>query len=136
MILIKYCDYKGTNCNILLYLKTMPSKILIAYYNYYLKQYHKITLHIYPNYFKLMRDMYNNKEITYNDNDDITYGLTKIDTIEIYKLIFKYLNIKLLFIFRDTILRNKDDKNIYIHKNDIKTIAQINEFDIIILRIM
>jgi len=91
----KYSDYNDDDeCLIHLYLKKMPHRILIAFYNYYLEQ-DKSDI---PEYFKTLHNNHNNIRLSYNDVIK-NPGLYLPYTNEIYIIFYKCLNINVLILF-------------------------------------
>ena len=117
----KHKDYKETNedCIIQLYLKEMPIKIIMSFYNYYLSNPDNI-----PAYFSQLH-IKNKKVPLTNDNiKELRLGLLKKEQVEIFTTFYKFLNITLLPIY-------KDDKNLlWVLNKDIE--EQLN-YDILIL---
>ncbi len=116
----KHKDYKGTkeDCIIQLYLKEMPTKIIISFYNYFLSNPENI-----PEYFIQLQKRNKKDPLTFEDitNEKISLGMIPEEQVEVFTIFYEFLNIKSLPIYIDT------NKQLWILKTD-----KI-DFDIIIL---
>jgi hypothetical protein len=121
----KHNDYKETNedCIIQLYLKEMPIKIIISFYNYFLSNHENI-----PKYFIQLQTRNKNEQLTFEDitNKKIVLGMSPKEQVEVFTIFYKFLNITLLPIYKDNI------NLLWVLKTDIKDHLQLN-YDILIL---
>jgi hypothetical protein len=114
----KYSDYSD-DCFIHTYLKKMPKKILIAFYNYYFKSQQTDNI---PEYFKYIY-VKDTNELPY-DYHITRFGILQQNASEIYTMFYKCLNIDVLNIFIN-------DEKLFIQEQD-KQKYLTSKYDIIV----
>lgn len=122
----KYSDYED-DCFIHTYLKKMPIRILIAFYNYYFKQGQTDKI---PEFFKsAYKSQKPNTNVLSYDEPIENFGLAHDHASEIYTLFYKCLNIDVLnlFINNEKLFIQEQDKQKYLNSTyDIIVFCTVN----------